>query len=436
MNVLLALVIACSPAGRWGSEYHAKGMMMPEPDAGAAKSFMGFNVSLLAHLPVEDFPGAQNAASDICGYVSPSGREYALIGFQKGMAFVDVTIPTNPAIVGYIDGAGINRPWRDAAVVGEYAYIVSDGAGVGIQVADLTDIDNGNVTLVTTTDLGIGLETVHNVAPGEAGEYIYLCLPNLNGGDGLIAVDVSNPAAPAVAGTWDAGAGVGMHDVQVVTWASGPLAGRELAFASCEDDGFYIGDVTDKNNMVTIGNTLYPNKAYAHQGWLSSDRTKFYLGDELDELLFGGVSTSTTYIFDVTDPTNPAYETAYTNGKVATDHNLMTRGDFIFEANYTTGLRIYDTSMYPLIIERGHFDTVPAMDGLGFAGAWGVDASLPSGIVLVSDQDSGLFVLDPSAAIIPIAAAPTTTRWPWFAAFVVVALAGAKVVQQRLRSAT
>ena len=212
------------------------------------------------------------------------------------------------------------------------------------------------------------------------------------------------------------------------------MAGRELAFASCEDDGFYIGDVTDKNNMVTIGSTTYPNLSYAHQGWLSGDRSKFYLGDELDELLQANVSTATTYIFDVTDPTDPTFEATYTNGTVATDHNLMTRGDFIFEANYTTGLRVYDTSMYPLIIERGHFDTVPAFDGIGFGGAWGVDASLPSGVVLVSDQDSGLFVLDPSAATIPIASTPTTTRWPWLAALLIVALAGAKLVQRRLHA--
>ena len=87
MNVLLALVIACSPADRYGGEYHMMGMQMPEPSAGAAKSFMGFNVAMHSQVPVEDFPGAQAAASDICGYVSPSGREYALIGFRKGMGF-------------------------------------------------------------------------------------------------------------------------------------------------------------------------------------------------------------------------------------------------------------------------------------------------------------------------------------------------------------
>ncbi len=432
MAVILALVIACSPPGSWPAEYHT--MEMPVPNVGAPKSFVGLNVSLLSRVPVEAFPGAQEAASDICGYVSPGGREYALIGFRKGMGFVDVTNPASPVIVGYIDGAGVNQPWRDSAVVGEYAYIVSDGSGVGIQVADLTDIDNGNVTLLTTTDLGVGLATVHNISPGENGDYVYLCLANVNNRDGLIAVDVSNPAAPSIAGTWDIAPGVGAHDVQVVTWQSGPLAGRELAFASCEASGFYIGDVTDKLNMVTIGSATYPNKSYAHQGWLSSDRTKFFLGDELDELLRPEVTTATTYVFDVADPAAPSYQTKFTNGTVATDHNLMARGDFIFEANYTTGLRVYDISLFPIVFERGHFDTVPAVDGIGFGGAWGVDACLPSGNILVSDQSSGLFVLDASAATTALPALPTTTRWPWALGLIVLACLGSiSVVRHRVR---
>jgi len=434
MAVLLAVVLACSPPGSWPAQFHT--MEMPMPNAGAAKSFVGFNVSMQSRVPVEDFPGSQTAASDICGYVSPSGREYALIGFTKGMGFVEVTNPASPVIVGYIDGVGINQPWRDSAVVGEYAYIVSDGAGVGMQVADLTDIDNGNVTLLTTTDLGAGLATVHNIAPGEAGEYVYLCLANINNRDGLIAVDVSNPAVPVIAGTWDIAAGVGAHDVQVVTWQTGPLAGREIAFASCEASGFYIGDVTDKLNMVTIGNENYPDRSYAHQGWLSGDRTKFFLGDELDELLRPNVTTATTYVFDVTDPSDPSYTSKFTNGTAATDHNLMARGDFIFEANYTTGLRVFDTSLFPTVLERGHFDTVPANDGIGFGGAWGVDACLPSGNILVSDQTSGLFVLDASAATVPFPGVPATTKWPWAIAVGLLAMAGAVLVRRRSRLRT
>ena len=427
MTVILALALACSPPGSWAAQFHT--MEMPTVNAGAPKSFVGFNVSLLSQVPIDDFPGPPGSASDICGYVSPSGREYAVIGFRMGMGFVEVTNPASPVIVGYIDGGGVNQPWRDSAIVGEYAYIVTDGDGVGLQVADLTDIDNGNVTLLTTTDLGAGMETAHNISPGEAGEYVYLCLSNVNNRDGLIAVDVSDPSNPFIDGTWDINGSVGAHDVQVVTWPSGPLAGRELAFASCEASGFYIGDVTDKSNMTTIGFSSYPNRTYAHQGWLSEDRTRFYLGDELDELIRPGVTTATTYVFDVSDPTSPGFATSFTNGQVATDHNMMVRGDFLFEANYTTGLRVYDTSLYPLVVERGHFDTVPATDGVAFAGAWGVDASLPSGIVILSDQASGLFVFDVSAATTPLPPVPATAGWPMIVIATITALAGGLMVR-------
>jgi hypothetical protein len=45
------------------------------------------------------------------------------------------------------------------------------------------------------------------------------------------------------------------------------------------------------------------------------------------------------------------------------------------------------------LTEAAFFDTVPANDAVGFAGAWSVYPYLPSGTVLVSDIENGLFVL-------------------------------------------
>ena len=40
-----------------------------------------------------------NAASDIWGYVSPSGREYAVMNITAGTTFIEVTDPANPVVV-------------------------------------------------------------------------------------------------------------------------------------------------------------------------------------------------------------------------------------------------------------------------------------------------------------------------------------------------
>jgi len=368
--------------------------------------FTSSGVTLLSQIPLGGFPGSQVRGNEMWGYVSPSGREYAIIGFTKGAAFVEVTDPSNPVIVGYVDGGGVNTVWRDMATFGEFAYIVTDGGGIGLQVVDLRDIDNGNLS-TTVTDLGVGYVSAHNVYVNPDSGFLYLCIPNLNSGDGLSVVSLADPANPTFVGFWtDTDPFARCHDVQVVTYSSGPNAGREIAYCFAEGRGLKVADVTDKGNMFSIGDLFYPNTSYTHQGWLSDDRQLLFIGDELDELNDPDVTQTTTYVIDVSVPSNPTLMTTFTNGLFTIDHNLMVRGNHVFEANYSSGLRVFDISDINNVQEVGFFDTHPDNDGINFDGAWGVYPVLPSGVVLVSDRDRGLFVLDASA-VAPVAGIPT-----------------------------
>ena len=169
-------------------------------------------------------------------------------------------------------------------------------------------------------------------------------------------------------------------------------------FAFSGGSGVRIIDVTDKNNMVVMSTTSYPNKTYTHHGALSEDLQYLFVNDELDEPNNANVSTTTTYILDIQNLSAPSYVTSFTNGLAAIDHNPMVRGNYLYEANYTSGLRVYDISDINNVTEVGHYDTYPATNATTFNGAWGLDASLPSGTVIVSDIQGGLFVLDPSRA--------------------------------------
>ncbi|MCH7926294.1 MAG: choice-of-anchor B family protein, partial [Planctomycetes bacterium] len=168
---------------------------------------------------------------------------------------------------------------------------------------------------------------------------------------------------------------------------------REIAFAFAGPSGLVIVDVTDKTAMFEVSRLAYPTVEYCHQGWLSEDRRLLYLGDELDELQNPAVHLTTTYVINVEDIANPFLLRTFGNGLSAIDHNLMVRGDYIYEANYTTGLRIFHAASVVNIHEVGFFDTYPAHNSATFDGAWGVYTGLPSGVILVSDRDSGLFVL-------------------------------------------
>lgn len=355
-----------------------------------AAAFDALNVTLLSNVTVADLG---SGANDIWGYTSPSGREYAIVGMHTGTAFVEVTDATNPNIVAVIPDAP--STWSDMKTYGQYAFNVNESGG-GMQVIDLSQVDQGIVTL-DNAFTNFGIQTAHNIFINTDSGYAYLAGAN-SPSFGLVAIDVSDPTNPAVAGVWtDRYA----HDVYVTNYADCPYAGRsgpcEIAFAFCGGSGLWVVDVTEKANMQTIGTTSYPQIAYCHQGWATEDKTHIIFDDESDELAHH--FTTRLHVADVSDLANPQYVGFYSNGNTSSDHNLMTRGNYAFCANYSSGFRAFDISDLDNIQEVGYFDTFQANDNAGFSGAWGVYSDLPSGHILVSDQSGGLFVLDASDAV-------------------------------------
>ena len=73
-------------------------------------------------------------------------------------------------------------------------------------------------------------------------------------------------------------------------------------------------------------------------------------------------------------------------------------GDKFFLANYTSGIRIIDISGISdkEISEIGFFDTYPTNNSTSFNGVWSVYPYFESGIISISDSDSGLFLVKKS----------------------------------------
>ncbi|MDG1050693.1 MAG: choice-of-anchor B family protein [Planctomycetota bacterium] len=355
-------------------------------NAGAASGFAAQGLRLESWLTLGDLDGA-GSGNDCWGYASPSGREYAVVGTSTSTIIVEVTDPANAAVIETIPGPG--SLWRDVKTYQDRAYSVSEGGG-GIQVIDLSAVDAGVVSLENTVT-GSGDERTHNVAIDEASGYLYR---TGGGGNGLRIYSLANPSSPQYVGSWGSRY---VHDAQVVTYTSGPYAGRQLAFCCAGlgngsgDTGLSIVDVTNKNFPFRIEQIAYPNRRYSHQGWLSPDRTRFYLGDELDEN--AGVNTTVTRVFDVSDPGNASFIGEFSNGVSSISHNMYERDGLLFQANYTSGLRVFDTLSDPNSpAEIASFDTAPDITASSFNGLWSCYVGLPSGTVIGSDLERGLFV--------------------------------------------
>ena len=356
-------------------------------DAGGVQPFgpvggTSNGVELLSWVTLPEMQAGISNGNDCWGHTSASGREYALMAHSSGTTVIEVTNPGNPVVIDTV--AGPTSLWRDVKSFSTFAYSVSEG-GSGIQVIDLTDVDNGVVSLAGTIN-DVGSAATHNVAIDEESGFLYRCG---GGGNGLRIYSLADPGNPVFVGSWGERY---VHDVQVKRILNTTTQiEREIAFACSGNNPAVLDivDVTDKANPIVLSSTPYGGSQFSHQGWVSADNKFFYLGDELDE---NGSQGTKTYVFDVRVLGSPSLVTEYISDNPSVNHNMYTLGNRIFQANYRSGLRILDDTNPLNIIEVGFFDTVPEDDNADFSGLWSCYPYFPSGIVIGSDMQKGLYV--------------------------------------------
>ena len=381
---------------------------------GMADIFPCDNIDLVAFMPIREIGGGRGVGvNDMWGWTDPeTDREYAVVGMGDRTSFVDVTDPYAPVWVGSIEKTAGAPPslWRDIKIYGDHAFIVADAAGEhGVQIFDLAHLrEFEGEPLAFTEDAHYDLiHSAHNIVIDEGTPYAYVVGASGGGetcGGGLHMINVEDPRQPVFEGCFadtNTGRGTGYsHDAQCVIY-SGPderYEGHEICFGS-NATAVSIADVTNKRNPQAVSTATYPNIGYTHQGWVSDDHRYFYLNDELDEI--NGLTTGTrTMIFDISELDDPILVSEHVSETTGTDHNIYILGDLIYQSVLRSGLRVYDISDRERMRPTGFFDTVPWGDDSGFGaagvtsvGAWSNYPYFKSGVVGVTSQREGLFLL-------------------------------------------
>lgn len=328
------------------------------------------NISLLGRLEYTN-----TNLNDIWGY-SDNGKEYALVGTYDGLSIVDVTNPNNLVELNYIKT--VNSVWKDIKTYSHYAYIThgiygSGQTAQGLLIVDLNTIGSDNVSTWTYKIDGT-FETAHNLFIDENGiAYIF----GVNEVGGALILDLKDdPTSPEYLSYYQKHY---LHD--------GYVKDNKLYGCAGKNGYFVIVDVTDKFSPEDVATSETPNRT-THNAWLSKDSKTLFTTDER-------ISAYITS-FDVSDTDNikqlDMVRSRYSNESIP--HNTVVRGDFIISSYYAQGVQIVDASHPDNLIEVGRYDTTPE-DKAEFNGAWGVYPFLPSGNILVSDTEHGLFVLKP-----------------------------------------
>ncbi len=366
-------------------------------DNGMAGSYPCNGYDLQSHLNISDFNAS--SGNDSWGWTDPQdGKEYVLFGVDNGTAFIDISDPVNPIYLGKLPTHTTSSSWRDVKVYNNYAFVVSEASGHGMQVFDLTRLRNvANPPETYTEDAHYnGFGSSHNIVINEDSGYAYgVGTDTYNGGAHFI--NIQDPLNPVGEGGYSGSNYT--HDAQVLIY-NGPdtdYTGHEL-YIGANENHVAIVDVTDKNNPQLIASATYTSDAYTHQGWFTEDQKYFIVGDELDEQNYG--FNTKTIVLDFTDLDNPQFSSEYFGTTPVIDHNGYTKGNDYYIANYTAGMRVLDISDIDNgnISEKGYFDTYPSNNNASFAGSWNVYPYFGSGNIVISNYLSGgLFIVKSSA---------------------------------------
>ncbi len=323
------------------------------------------NITKLGHLtyPVQ--------LSNLWGYAT-EGHEYALVGTGNGMSIVEVTDPANPTEVFFKPGP--NSIWREIKVFNDHAYISTE-AGGGIQIVDMTPLpQNTNLSSVNFTGTTHQFTSSHTLFIDENG-ILYIFGSDYGQGGALMYDLNADPSAPIELGVFD---DYYIHD--------GFVRGDTLWASSIYDGFLGIVDVSDKANAFEVTSFNTPSN-FTHNSWPNDNNNYLFTTDEVSNAYVGS--------YDVSDFSNITELDRFQHnpGTNSIPHNTHFLNNYAFTSYYTDGIVVIDVSNPGNLVEAGFYDTAPNFSGNGFNGCWGVYPYLPSGNIIASDMNTGLWVL-------------------------------------------
>ncbi|MEY4594544.1 MAG: hypothetical protein RIQ47_954 [Bacteroidota bacterium] len=319
------------------------------------------------------------------GWTDPNnGREYGVIGSTAGTYIVEVTNATNPVVRDYVPGRSQARIWHEYKTYGKYLYMISDGGGNSLQIADLSYLPDSVHLVYDSTGIFDSGHTLY-----VDGNKLYVASVSSPGASfsSMNVYSLANPELPQLLARLDTDFPVigSVHDMYVT---------NDTVYASCGYDGLYVFRFDTATNQFTQLSSLvvYPDQGYNHSSFLDRSHTVLYMLDEIP-------SGAAVKVVDVNDIYNPTVVDTFYSNPGATAHNPYVLNDELFIAYYQDGVQAYDISNPQAPVRNGYFDThyqnpPGTYPGTPYQGCWATYTDLPSGHLLASDMQLGLFVLD------------------------------------------
>ncbi len=318
--------------------------------------------------------------NDCWGYVDSYGNEYGIVGTRTHYNFVDVSSNASADLVGSFPGS-MSSTWRDMKTYSQWAYGVTEAAE-GLSIFFMGDNPGQNGVSFITQNKDY-FTAAHNIFIDEQHGRAYVVGTNTQG-QGVIILDLkTNPEIPTLLTSTNLQGGY-IHDMFVRD---------HIGYANCGGAGLYIYDFSDPNNIKVLGNLAsYPEQGYNHACWLNEDGKHLIMADE--------TRNTGLKVVDVSDPTDIDVLSTFRSALLGPSdvrsiaHNPFIRDNYVIISYYHDGVQVFDMSNPNDVKQVAWYDTEPDNTNYsGWDGVWGAYPYLPSGKILGTDGQTGLYVL-------------------------------------------
>lgn len=342
-----------------------------------------WNMSLASRYDNDSLPQQSNVAySDVWGYAYPDGKEIAIIGTLDSIWIYEVTDPYRIRRV-FSFGGGYRTIWREFKTYRHYLYAITDAVNEGLTVFDLGHSPD-SIQFVQR-DLSIFIRSHMLFADTSSGHLYITGARDSIGAVDLIMLDLNvDPAHPSLIRKIDL-PGNYVHDVFVR---------HDTAYCSHGTNGLYIYKIESNGDYTELGSlTTYQQQGFNHSSWIHENGKYLIFADE--------THNTSLKLVDIRDVSNPRVINMFRSALEAPDdtasiaHNPYFKGDYAFVSYYHDGVVVFNCNN-PLDVQIvAYYDTEPGNTNYHktYEGAWGVFPYLPSGTILASDIQNGLFVL-------------------------------------------
>ncbi len=331
------------------------------------------NMKIVAHVP------APEGGSGIWHYVDRNGIEYAAFGSNTALVIYSLEDPANP--IERYRAKGVTTIWREVFSYGDYVYGATDNASDGLIIINMKEAPNKITHKFWTANITTGgqtanITTCHTLFVDEKG---ILSLNGCRPWQGVLFFDLKpDPENPVFLGS------------ETKRYCHDNFVRRDTMYSSDILNGLLsIWDVKNPANPVEL-TTITTPFAFTHNSWPSDDSKYVFTTDEKENAYVASYDISDFGNIKLLDQWRPKD----TEGTGVIPHNTRYLNGYLITAYYTDGVKIIDAHKPDNLIEVGSVDTYLGTQR-GFHGCWGVSPYLPSGTIVASDIEGGMFVIKP-----------------------------------------